>query len=201
MARMSKAEIAANKQAALAVKAAQQAELKRLRAEKRAATKAAKAGAAAHAQAVQPEVTHTDIEMLMDDIELPSVKRVLVGFILGVAAAGATGYGIGLLLAYALAGIMVLTAAPWLAFVLSVLAWVAAIYAGWKLGGYVGGKVFASVVMPEGLAARSYASVVNAVTGAKQNVVGMFSVNKEDLAQQVFTKFTGAHHVPQVAAA
>lgn len=200
MARMSKEQIAANELAATQLKAEQQAELKRLRAEKRAQAKAAKANVAAHVAGVQPEVTHTDIEMLMDGIELPSVKRVLVGFILGVAAAGATGYGISVLLAYALAGIMVLTAAPWLAFVLSALAWVIAIYAGWKLGGYVGGKVFASVVMPEGLASRSYASVVNAVTGAKQNVVGMFSVNKEEMAQQVFAKFTGAHHVPQVAA-
>lgn len=197
MARQSKAEIAAVE--AAGVKAAQQAELKRLRAEKAAKTREVnkKAKAVVH---TPPEVLHANIEDLMSGFEMPSVKRVLIGTVLGIAAAGATGYGIGTLLAYALAGIMALTATAWVAFVLSALAWIIAIYAGWKLGGYVGGKVFASVVLPEGLASRSYASVVNAVTGAKQRAVGLFSVDKEELVQQVVAKFSGAHTIVQAAA-
>lgn len=197
MARQSKEQIAAQEQAA--VKAAQQVELKRMRAEKTAKTRSEnkKAKAVVHAQ---PEVLHANIEDLMSGFEMPSVKRVLIGTVLGIAAAGATGYGIGTLLAYALAGIMTLTATAWVAFVLSVLAWAIALYAGWKLGGYVGGKVFASVVLPEGLASRSYASVVDAMSGAKQRAVGLFSIDKEELVQQVVAKFSGAHTIVQAAA-
>jgi hypothetical protein len=183
----------------------QQAELERLRAAKQAEQKVEAPApevapqVAAHAAAVQPEAAHVNVEDLMAGFELPSIKRVLVGAILGIAAAGAVGYGIGCVLAYAIAGIAVLTATAWIAFALSVLAWIVALYAGWKLGGYIGGKVFSSVVLPEGLASRSYASIVEAVTGAKQRAVGLFSVDKEELAAQVVAKFSGAHTVKAAA--
>jgi hypothetical protein len=198
MARLTKEQIAANEKQAAELRAAQQAELTRMRAAKRAANKQAKVAVAATTFRA-PDLSHANIDELMSGFEMPSVKRVLVGTVLGIAAAGATGYGIGTLLAYALAGITTLTATAWIAFVLSALAWIIAIYAGWKLGGYVGGKVFASVVLPEGLAARSYASVVNAMGNAKQNAVALFSIDKDELAQQVVAKFSGAHIVQAAA--
>jgi hypothetical protein len=181
--------------------AARQAELDRMRAAKEAEAKVQTPApeVAAHAQAVQPEAAHVNVEDLMADFKLPSIKRVLIGALLGLASTAAVGYGIGCVLSYALAGIVTLTAAPFIAFALSVLSWVIALYAGWKLGGYIGGKVFSSVVMPDGLAARSYASVMDAVTGAKDRAVGLFSVDKEELAAQVVAKFSGAHTVKSAA--
>lgn len=187
------------------LQAARQAELDRMRAAKEAEAKVQTPApevapkVAAHAQAVQPEAAHVNVEDLMADFKLPSIKRVLIGALLGIASAASVGYGIGCALSYALAGIVTLTAAPFIAFALSVLAWVIALYAGWKLGGYIGGKVFSSVVMPDGLAARSYASVMDAVTGAKDRAVGLFSVDKEELAAQVVAKFSGAHTVKAAA--
>ncbi|HEY4721061.1 MAG TPA: hypothetical protein VII92_04395 [Anaerolineae bacterium] len=184
MARQTKQQIADTAAAAQAVKDQQAAELKRMRAVKRAA----KISAAAHVDAVQPEPEHADIGSMFDGVELPSAKRVLVGFILGIATAASVGYGIGMLLAYALAGIMLLTSTAWIAFVLSVLAWIIAIYAGWKVGGYVGGKVFASVVMPDGLAARSVASVSDAASNMKAKIGGWFTTKEVEAAP-----FTGAY--------
>lgn len=162
--------------AAAAVHAEQQAELKRLRAEKAAATrrsnKAAldamtvQVSAAEHAKAAQPEASAADIEDLMADLNLPSGKRVLVGLVLALGSAFSVGYGIGMLLSYAIAGILVLTSTAWIAFTLTVLAWIIAIYASWKIGGYVGGKVFASVVLPDGLASRSWAAVAGGTKSA-----------------------------------
>ncbi len=204
MARITKAQAELNAANEAAVKEAQRVELARLRKAKRDAKKAADAKLAAHVEAVQPEVAHLSInDMLGDyDIELPSARRVLVGFVLGLMSSCAVGYGIGMLLSYALAGIIVLTSTPWIAFVLSVLAWVLAIYAAWKVAGYVGGKVFSSVVMPEGLASRSYASVVNAVSGgasrttaalsdAQQSASNWFARSKDITAEA----FSGAHSV------
>lgn len=182
MARLTKAQIEQNAADAAALHAEQQAELKRMRAEKRAQSKAAKASVAKHVEAVQPDPSAASIEDLIADLKLPSAKRVLVGFILGIAAAFSVGYGIGMLLAYALAGIMTLTATAWIAFALSVVVWAIAIYASWKIGGVVGGKVFSSVVMPEGLASRSYESVANAAGSAKSKVGGWFSSSKDIVA-------------------
>lgn len=189
-----------NQIAAAELKAAQQAELSRLRAEKAAKSKATRAANkaalaqmnvqvnAAH-RAAADDIAHADIESMFDN--LPSPKRVLVGLVLGVAAAGATGYGIGMILSYALAGIAALTGAAWISFTLGVIAWIVAIYSAWKIGGYIGGKVFASVVLPDGLAARSYESVANAAGSAKQNVVGWFGSAKSKAAEQ----FSGAHTI------
>lgn len=151
--------------------AAKAEQLRQARAEVRAKRKAerdAAAAAAAHAQARQPEAEHVNVETLFDDtFELPSWKRVTVGVILGLVGAGFVGYGIGMVMAYALAGIATLTASTAVAFCLSALVWVLGLYASWKIGGWVGGKIFASVVLPDGLAARSAKSISNAVGDAK----------------------------------
>ena len=97
-------------------------------------------------------------------------------------------------MAYALAGIMVLTSTAWIAFTLSVLVWVIGLYAAWKVGGYIAGRVFASVVLPEGLASRSYESVANAAANTKTTISGWFSEKRN-----VVDQFTGAYS--KVAAA
>lgn len=154
---------------------AARAEVKAIRAAKaaktRAANKALKAQAAAHVNTVQPDAAHVNVEQLFGG-ELPNWKRVTVGFVLGLLASGAVGYGIGLIMAYALAGIATLTGSAALAFTLSAIVWVLGIYAAWKIGGWIGGKVFASVVLPEGLAAKSYESLANGVGSARARVAG-----------------------------
>lgn len=142
-----------------------------------------------HVEAVQPEAVHADIESMINDMRLPSATRVIVGAILGLAAGGAVGYGVGTLMAYALAGIATLTGSALMAFALSALVWVLGIYAGWKLSGWIGGKVFSSVVLPEGLAARCYDSLAGAVSGTKAAVVD--SWNETRTAQRI-DAFTGA---------
>lgn len=197
MARISKAQIAANEAAAAATAEAQRVELARMRKAKRETAKLLKAKAAAatvgltdHIEAVQPEAVHADISSIIDDLKLPSAKRVIVGMLLGIAASFAVGSAISLVMAYTIAGILTLTTSPALALCLSVLAWIVALYSGWKLGGYVGGKVFASVVMPEGLASRSYESVANAVSSTSSAVASRVSgwFKREPVAE-----FTGAH--------
>jgi len=160
---------------------------------KRAAASAPKARAAAHAKNVQPEVQHASIEEMLADLALPSPTRVIVGAILGLAAAGAVGYGISLVMAYALAGIMTLTGSAALAFALSAAVWVLGIYATWKIGGYIGSKVFSSVVLPDGLASRCYASLAGAVRGVKS--AASDSWNEVDAVQRV-KKFSGAFTKP-----
>jgi len=169
-----------------------------LRAKRAAASapKARTARAAAHAKKVQPEAQHASIEELMADIALPSPTRVIVAAILGLAAAGAVGYGISLVMAYALAGIMTLTGSAALAFALSAAVWVLGIYATWKIGGYVGGKVFSSVVLPDGLASRCYESLAGAVRGVKSAASDTW--NEVDAVQRV-KKFSGAYTKPVAA--
>lgn len=196
MTRISKAQAAINATAEAELKAAQQAELKRLRAEKRAKARAAqqtKPECVVQRDEALDDIAHADISSMFAD--LPSPKRVLVGFVLGVMSAGLTGYGIGTILTYALAGIAALTGAAWIAFALSVLAWVIALYAAWKIGGYVGGKVFSSVVLPDGLASRSYESLANAGSDARSKVVGWFGKTKVAAVEQ----FNGAHTIVKQA--
>lgn len=125
------------------------------------------------------------MEFGFGNFELPSWKRVLCGFILGIVGAGFTGYGIGLVMSYALAGIATMAAGPAIALFLSVIVWILGIYSAWKVGGWVGGKIFASVVLPEGLASRSIASVSNAVSGVGDRV------RSSSFSQRVH-EFTGA---------
>lgn len=157
-------------------------EVKQIRAQRRAD----KLAAAQHAATVQPQAQHVNVEDLFAGVELPSVARVVVGLILGLATSFTVGYGIGMLMTYALAGIATLTGSALLAFTLSALVWVLGIYTAWKVSGYVGGKVFASVVLPDGLAAKSYESLANGVSSVKSSVAGWFA-SKPSVAQ-----FTGA---------
>jgi hypothetical protein len=158
------------------------------------------ARAATHARKVQPEVQHADVEA---DAEiaafmasLPSPGRVVVGMILGIVAAGTVGYGIGMLMSYALAGIATLTGSAALAFMLSVLVWVIGIYASWKIGGYVGSKVFGSVVLPDGLVSKCCASLSLGFGGMKDVVVE----KANDIgAVQRMRDFTGAFTKPVAA--
>lgn len=170
--------------------AAARAEAKQLRAERLA--RDAQEAAALHA-ASMPQAVHANIEDLLGDIELPSWKRVACGIVLGLLAAGGVGYGIGMLMAYALAGIATLTGGAALAFILSVIVWVLGIYASWKIGGWIGGKVFASVVLPDGLASRSMASLSNAVHGAGDWFTTRPVVQRTRAAAE---SFTGAHVTP-----
>lgn len=156
-------------------------------AETRAKNKAAKLQAAAHAQVQQPDPLHVEIDDLMAQFENISATRVLVGVVLSLAAAGAVGYGVGLIMAYALAGIVTLTGAAWITFALSAVVWVLGIYSAWRLGGYIGGKVFSSVVLPDGLASRSYDVVADSVSGAKARVSSWFAPRIEAAKE-----FTGA---------
>lgn len=186
-----------NTNAAAQLRAARE-EVEQLRAE-RAAYEAqleqlSAQAAAAHAQATQPQPQHAHIEALFDGVQFPSATRVIVGMLLGLAASFTVGYGIGMLMAYALAGIATLTSSALLAFMLSVVVWVLGLYAAWKVGGYVGGKVFASVVLPEGLASRSYASVANAASNAKASVGGWFESKPRSIKE-----FTGAFVKPSAA--
>lgn len=197
MSRITNAQKTINAAAAEALHIEQQAALKQARADKRAKNKEAKLLEAAkpsvkeHVETTQPDAEHVNIEDLFDGITFPSPRRVIAGVLLGIAAAFCVGYGIGMLIAYALAGILTLTASPAIALALSVITWLLGIYASWKLGGYIGGKVFASVVLPEGLAARSYESVAGAVSSTassvKNKVGGWFT------AKPVEPAFTGAH--------
>lgn len=194
--RMTKADFAAHATEHTATKAqlaAACAQAKELKA-KREAEEAAKVAAHAAAQA-QPVAATLD-ELGLDDYEfdLPW-KRVAIGFVLGVASAGAVGYGIGMIAAYCIAGIMTLTTSAGIALFLSFTVWLLAIYASWKIGGWVGGKVFASVVLPDGLASRSAESISDAARGAKNTVASWFGASKEKAKAQ----FTGAH--TKVAAA
>jgi len=126
------------------------------RAKRGETTTRARTRAAAHAAKVQPAAQHAPVDEVDAELEafmasLPGPGRVVIGAMFGLAAAGAVGYGISLIMSYALAGIVTLTGSAALAFMLSAIVWVLGIYATWKIGGYVGSKVFASIVLPDGL--------------------------------------------------
>lgn len=160
---------------------------------KRMAAVTAQVTAAQHVQEVQPEPAAADVGSIFEN--LPSPSRVIVGFVLGLAAAGATGYGVGTLMSMALAGIATLTGSAALAFMLTALTWVLGIYAGWKLSAWAGSKVFSSIVLPDGLVSRCCDSLALGASGVKNAVVD--STKKSSLAQRV-AAFTGAHTVETV---
>ena len=93
----------------------------------------------ARVQANQPGAMHVNVEDLMAQFDGISTTRVIIGFVLALASSFTVGYGIGMLMSYALAGIMTLTGTAWIAFTLSVIVWVLGLYSAWKIGGYVGG--------------------------------------------------------------
>jgi hypothetical protein len=182
-----KAKLAAARKQAAELKAKREAEDAAREARIIADAAAVSEALRAKVAAAQPQPAAATADELAFDFDLPSWKRVLVGFVLGISTAGATGYGIGMIAAYCIAGIMTLTTSAGLALFMSFLVWLIAIYASWKIGGWVGGKVFASVVMPDGLASRSIDSVSNAASNAKSAVAGWFT------SKPAVMQFTGAH--------
>lgn len=162
--------------------AAAREEVKQIRARRKAEKKAVEE----HIAAVQPEPVAASVEDMIADIQLPSARRVMVGIVLSAFAAFGTGYGIGIILSYILAGITLFFGAGLIAFILQALAWIAAVIGAWKAGGWVAGKVFSAVVLPEGLASQSFASVSGAASDAKARVAGWFKTKSVE-------PFTGAH--------
>lgn len=145
----------------------------------------------AHVESVQPEAVAADVTSIFDN--LPSPARVIVGFVLALAAAGATGYGVGTVMSMALAGIATFTGSALLGFMMTVLVWVLGIYAGWKLSAWAGKTVFTSIVMPEGLISRCCASLSLGAQGVKAAVVD--SAAQTGVVQRM-QQFTGAFKQP-----
>jgi hypothetical protein len=161
--------------------------------ERQVAARMAQLGAAVapgvkeHVANVQPEAAAADIGSLFEN--LPSPSRVIVGFVLALAAAGATGYGVGTVMSMALAGVATFTGSALLGFCMTALVWILGIYAGWKLSAWAGRAVFTSIVLPEGLVSRCCASLSLGAQGIKEAVVD--SAAQTGVAQRV-AQFTGA---------
>lgn len=89
-------------------------------------------------------------EEYASSVNMPSGRRVVVSWILGLLAAGGTGYLIGSLVVPLLnalfIAIAVTTTSMFLAWIIYSLGVLAMLYGAWKAGGYVGSKVFAYVV-------------------------------------------------------
>lgn len=161
--------------------------------ERRLAARMAQLGAAAapgvreHVNNVQPDAAAADIGSLFDN--LPSPSRVIVGFVLALAAAGATGYGVSTVMSMALAGVATFTGSALFGFCMTALVWILGIYAGWKLSTWAGKTVFSSIVMPEGLVSRCCASLSLGAAGIKDAVTD--SAAKTGVVQRM-SQFTGA---------
>lgn len=141
----------------------------------------------AHVNNVQPEAAGADLGSLFEN--LPSPSRVIIGFVLALATAGATGYGVGTVMSMALAGVATFTGSALLGFCMTALVWVLGIYAGWKLSTWAGKAVFTSIVMPEGLISRCCASLSLGAAGIKDAVTE--SAAKTGVVQRM-QQFTGA---------
>jgi len=89
-------------------------------------------------------------EEYASSVNMPSGRRVVVSWILGLLAAGGTGYLIGSLVVPLLnalfIAIAVTTTSMFLAWIIYSLGVLAMLYGAWKAGGYAGSKVFAYVV-------------------------------------------------------
>lgn len=98
---------------------------------------------------------------------LPSGRRVIASWIIGLICAGGTGYLIGTLVSPILnalfVAIAVTTTSMFLAWIIYTLGLCAMLFAAWKAGGYVGQKVFGYVV--EAKYAAHYTQAKSWVTG------------------------------------
>ena len=179
MARITKAQQAEIDAAAIVE--AQQAELKRLRAEKRKAAKLAAQAPTAQPEAAKVNVAQEAVKLgetiqsLLDSIEMPSWKRWITGFVLGIAAASGVGYLVGVVAGLLMVGILAATSMVWLAWVVYVLSLIVAFY----VGGKIGGIVYEWVTMKK---------VDAQFDAAKKRVSGWFSSSKEKVEA-----FSGAH--------
>lgn len=155
MARITKAQQAELDQQA--IKDAQQAALKSLRAEKAAATRAA--NIKAKAEAAQPKVQEATpfdpkaearkrldamasaVDAILADFEAPSWKRVLAATVISLVLAAGAGWMIGTLTGMLIVSAVALTGMAWIAWVIWALGMVIAFYAGAKIGQHVGGYI------------------------------------------------------------
>lgn len=154
MARITKAQQAELDQQA--IKDAQQAELKRLRAEKRKANAQAKAEAAKPAQPEVQEATPFDpkaearkrmdamasaVDAILADFEAPSWKRMIAAGVIGLVCACGAGWMIGTLTGMLIVSAVALTGMAWLGWVIYALGVLIAAYVGAKVAGAVGGYI------------------------------------------------------------
>lgn len=152
MARLTKQQIADNAAAAEALKAEQQAELARLRKEKREKAKAEREAAklpVVEAKPFDPQAEdaarRAKIDSawadLMEGFEVPSWKRSLTAAVLAIAAAGGTGYLIGVVAGMLIVGAVALTGMAWLGWLIIALAIVLSAWASSRIAGAVFGYV------------------------------------------------------------
>lgn len=151
MPRITKAQQAEIDAANLA--AEQQAELKRMRAEKRAKAKA-------EAQAAAPEVVLDKEQftpeqeaarmqqrmldaaaVLTEGFELPSWKRTLIATIMGLAAAGGVGYLLGTIGGMLIVGAVALTGMMWLGWLIYAITIIISMWVGAKTASRVFGYI------------------------------------------------------------
>lgn len=143
MARLTKQQIADNEAAEAQLKLTQQAELKRLRAEKRklkamiTPAPEAKAFDPAAEDAARQAKIASAFDVLMDSFELPSWKRTLCALVLGCATAFGVGYLVGMIAGTLIVGAVALTGMAWVGYVVAVLGVVLAAIAGGKVGNIV----------------------------------------------------------------
>lgn len=167
MTRLTKQQIADAAEAQ--IKADQQAELKRLRVAKAAATRAknklkgmitpAPAFDAQAEDAKRDERMAAAFEVLMDQFEVPSWKRWLTAFTVGLLAACGTGYLVGTLVGMLCVAVVGATGMAWLGLVIAILG----IIAGGMLGGRAGSAMYSYIA--DGKIDAVYHSAKSTVTG------------------------------------
>lgn len=183
MARQTKQQIA--DQLAAETKAAQQAELKRMRAAKAAATRAKNKATLAQLEeqakpAFDPVVEdaqreakiHAAWDTLMGGfgIEIPSWKRTICALVIGAATAFGSGYLIGMVTSALMIGVFALTNMVWISYVIMALGMIIAALVGGKIG------VIAANYIAEAKIDKHYESAKNTVTGwFKRKPVVQFS--------------------------
>jgi len=136
------------------IKAAQQAELKRLRAEKRAQAKAAAQPAPEQAGVQQPqpfdakaearkrmEQMASAVDAILADFEAPSWKRVLAATVVSLVLAAGAGWMIGTVTGMLIVSAVALTGAAWIGWVIYALGMIIAFYVGAKVAQHVGGYI------------------------------------------------------------
>jgi uncharacterized protein YacL len=194
MARQTKAQIAATELAAATLAAEQQAELKRLRAEKRDTAKQAKLAAAtvgidttpvtldkpAFSAAAEFAKRQAEIaaawETLIGNFELPNWKRSLTAAVLAIAAAGVVGYGMGIVVGMLMIATFAATSMAWLSYVIMALGIALAYWVGRKVGAVVFNYI-------------ADKKVDDHYESAKSKVLGWFKTKPAPVVVQ----FTGAH--------
>jgi uncharacterized membrane protein YdbT with pleckstrin-like domain len=188
MARPTKAQQAAIDQQA--IKDAQQAELKRLRAEKAAAKKAERV-ATIKAMAVDAEEKKlleaklktfdpkeearkrmeqmaSTIDSVLADFEMPSWKRLIATTIVSLVLAAGAGWMIGTLTGMLIVSAVALTGMAWIGYVIWALGMLLAFYAGMKIGQHVGNYILSGTIDKH-------------IGSVKDRFVGLFTSSKVEV--------------------